>query len=237
VASTSGSKRQGTTSGGSTAGRAKTPRAGRAAGRAAGPANATGPADGDGAAATRTGAAAAAKRRTSAAGATGATARARLGSSRIAAARAARTQAKNSRTGKRATASVAEPTMTVPANDAVLAASNTNRALSPDMPRVAWLRNQLHEMEAQQRERLVKVAQLTAIAIVFITFVLQNAQGVNVHFLLFALNIRLIWVIFGCGLLGGAAGYLIGRPDKSLRALLPQKEKGKTPPSSTTTRA
>ncbi|MDQ1565806.1 MAG: hypothetical protein QOF96_686, partial [Actinomycetota bacterium] len=53
----------------------------------------------------------------------------------------------------------------------------------------------------------------------------QNAQGVNVHLLLFSVNIRLIWVIFGCALLGGVAGYLIGRPDKSLRALLPQKQR------------
>jgi uncharacterized integral membrane protein len=120
---------------------------------------------------------------------------------------------------------IAEPTATVPADDAVLAASNAQRALSPDMPRVAWLRSQLMQMEARQRERLLKFAQLTLIAIVFITFVLQNAQPVNVHFLLFSLNIRLIWVIFGCALLGIAAGYLIGRPDKSLRALLPQREK------------
>lgn len=152
--------------------------------------------------------------RTSAASAAGVTARARLGSSRRGSNRASRAPE----------ASVAEPTTTVPADDAVLAATNTQRALSPDMPRVAWLRTQLQQMEARQRERLVKVAQLTAIAIVFITFVLQNAQGVNVHFLLFAVNIRLIWVIFGCAFLGGVAGYLIGRPDKSLRALLPQKE-------------
>jgi hypothetical protein len=46
-----------------------------------------------------------------------------------------------------------------------------------------------------------------------------------VHFLVFSLNIRLIWVIFGCGVLGGVAGYLIGRPEKSLRALLPPKDK------------
>ena len=58
---------------------------------------------------------------------------------------------------------------------------------------------------------------------------LQNAQPVNVHFLLFSVDIRLIWVIFGCGLLGAAAGYLIGRPDKSLRALLPQKDKQQPP--------
>lgn len=121
------------------------------------------------------------------------------------------------------TASIAEPTVT--ATDDVLAASNAQRALSPDMPRVAWVRTQLQNLEAQRAERLTKVAQLTLIAIVFITFVLQNADPVDVHFLVFSLNIRLIWVIFGCGLLGGLAGYLIGRPDKSLRTLLPEKEK------------
>jgi uncharacterized integral membrane protein len=119
--------------------------------------------------------------------------------------------------------SIAEPTVT--ATDDVLAASNAQRALNPDMPRVAWLRTQLQNLEAQRAERLMKVAQLTLIAIVFITFVLQNADPVNVHFLVFSLNIRLIWVIFGCAVLGGVAGYLIGRPEKSLRALLPQKEK------------
>ena len=123
----------------------------------------------------------------------------------------------------------------VPADDSVLAATNAQRALSPDMPRVAWLRSQLMQMEQRQRDRLIKVAQLTAIAIIFITFVLQNAQGVNVHLLLFSVNIRLIWVIFGCALLGGVAGYLIGRPDKSLRALLPQKQrKPAAGPSGTT---
>jgi uncharacterized integral membrane protein len=135
---------------------------------------------------------------------------------------------------KRQSSSKASGSTTVPADDSVLAASNASRALSPDMPRVAWLRSQLQQMEQRQRERLVKAAQLTLIATVFITFVLQNAQPVNVHLLFFSLNIRLIWVIFGCGLLGCAAGYLMGRPDKSLRALLPQKEQ--KPASGTTAR-
>ena len=154
------------------------------------------------------------KARTSEASAAGTTARARLNSVR------------SKRPGARPTgrpSSIAEPT--VAATDDVLAASNAQRALNPDMPRVAWLRTQLQNLEAKRAERLVKVAQLTLIAIVFITFVLQNSQGVNVHFLLFAINIRLIWVIFGCAVLGGVAGYLIGRPEKSLRALLPQREK------------
>ncbi len=149
---------------------------------------------------------------------------------------------KRRRTGARTvSASIGEPTATVPVDDSVLAAANAKRALNPDMPRVAWLRSQLQQMEHRQRDRLVKTAQLTVIAIIFITFVLQNAQPVNVHFLLFSLDIRLIWVIFGCGVLGGAAGYLIGRPDKSLRALLPQKAKKPRPatpsrPATTTER-
>jgi uncharacterized integral membrane protein len=140
------------------------------------------------------------------------------------------TTGRRRRTGARTvSASIGEPTATVPADDSVLAAANARRALSPDMPRVAWLRTQLNQMEARQRERLVKAAQLTVIAVIFIAFVVQNAQPVNVHFLLFSLDIRLIWVIFGCGVLGGVAGYLIGRPDKSLRALLPQKERKPKP--------
>jgi uncharacterized integral membrane protein len=127
------------------------------------------------------------------------------------------------------TSSVAEPTVT--ATDEVMAASNAQRALNPDMPRVAWLRSQLQKLEAQRAERLVKVAQLTLIAVVFILFVLQNADPVDVNFLIFSLNIRLIWVIFGCGVLGGAAGYLIGRPEKSLRDLLPEKPKKSRPAS------
>ena len=173
------------------------------------------------AASTATGAAASTRRasrsRTSEANAVGATARARIASAR------ARSKAGSRPKESRPDLSIAEPTVT--ATDDALAATNAGRALNPDMSRVAWLRTQLQSLEAQRAERLVKVAQLTLIAIVFITFVLQNAQGVNVHFLLFAINIRLIWVIFGCGLLGGVAGYLIGRPEKNLRALFPDKEK------------
>jgi hypothetical protein len=92
---------------------------------------------------------------------------------------------------------IAEPTVT--ADDDVLAASTAKRALSPDMPRVAWLRTQLMQLEANRRDRLVRVLQL-------------------------------IWVIFGCAVLGGIAGFLIGRPDRNLRSLFPHKaEKDKKP--------
>ena len=160
--------------------------------------------------------------RTSAAGTAGATARARLGTTRL-----------RSRAGTRPKAkpdpSIAEPTVatdagTTPATDEVLAAHNARRALSPDMPRVAWLRTQLQNLEADRRERLTKVLQLTMIAIVFMVFVLQNAEAVPVELIFVSLEIRLIWVIVGCGLLGGVAGYVIGRPEKNLKALMPQKD-------------
>ncbi|HEV7534742.1 MAG TPA: hypothetical protein VGP90_03855 [Acidimicrobiia bacterium] len=205
MATTSGSKSQSGTGSG---------RRGRTASAAT---NANAGADGSGA---KTAAAATPRRRTrtSEAGAAGATARARISSVRSKG-RAAPGRAKQD------DIPIVDPTEpTIPADDSVLAGTNAQRALSPDMPRVAWLRTQLMQLEERQRDRLIKVAQLTIIAIVFITFVLQNAQGVNVHLLLFSVNIRLIWVIFGCAVLGGAAGYLIGRPDKSLRALLPQKQ-------------
>ena len=77
------------------------------------------------------------------------------------------------------TSSIAEPTVT--ASDEVLAASNARRALSPDMPRVAWLRTQLQSLEAQRAERLVKIVQLALIAVIFAVFVLQNADPVDVN--------------------------------------------------------
>jgi uncharacterized integral membrane protein len=199
VATSSGSKSQGST--------------GRSTRKATGSGN--GSANGS---ATANGTPRRARTRTSEASAAGATARARIASAR------SRSKASGATTRPKGDdIPIVDPT--VPADDDTLAASNAQRALSPDMPRVAWLRTQLMQMEQRQRDRLMKAAQLTAIAIVFITFVLQNAQGVNVHLLLFSLNIRLIWVIFGSGILGGVAGYLIGRPEKNLRALLPQKHK------------
>ena len=159
--------------------------------------------------------------RSSAAAGGGATGRARMGTTRS-----------RSRAGTRPKAkpdpSIAEPTITtdgstVGASDDAMAATNARRALKPDMPRVAWLRTQLQTLEAERRERLTKVFQLTLIAIVFMVFVLQNAEAVPVELLFFSLNIRLIWVIVGCGLLGGVAGYVIARPEKNLKALLPQK--------------
>ena len=74
----------------------------------------------------------------------------------------------------------------------------------------------LAKLRAVRRARLIKASILTGIAIVFITFVLQNATPVGLKVLGWTVSVRLIWVIVVSALLGAVAGYLVGRPDKQL---------------------
>ncbi len=74
----------------------------------------------------------------------------------------------------------------------------------------------LAKLRDVRRARLIKASILAAIAVVFITFVLQNASPVALKILGWTLTVRLIWVIVVSALLGAGAGYLVGRPDKEL---------------------
>lgn len=49
------------------------------------------------------------------------------------------------------------------------------------------------------------------IVLILLAFVLANRDDVNIDYLLFDVNIALIWVLVGTSLLGAAAGYLFGR--------------------------
>lgn len=79
--------------------------------------------------------------------------------------------------------------------------------------------NQLHRQQLAKARRvaLAKSLAVLAIMIVLILFVIQNSQPVRVNYLFGQGNPRLIWVIVFCATLGGAAGYLIGRPARNLR--------------------
>lgn len=50
-----------------------------------------------------------------------------------------------------------------------------------------------------------------AIVILLLAFVLSNRDTVNIDFLVFDINVALIWVLVGTALLGAAAGFLLGR--------------------------
>lgn len=50
-----------------------------------------------------------------------------------------------------------------------------------------------------------------AIVILLLAFVLSNRDTVNVDFLVFDINVALIWVLVGQAVLGGIVGFLLGR--------------------------
>ncbi len=49
------------------------------------------------------------------------------------------------------------------------------------------------------------------IVIVLVAFVLANRDEVKIDFLVFHINVALIWVLLGTALFGAAAGFLLGR--------------------------
>ncbi len=70
--------------------------------------------------------------------------------------------------------------------------------------------------QARQR-KLLRAGVIGIALVVLIVFVLQNAQPVEVHLLLFSGRPLLIWVIVACAALGGIVGYALGRPSKDTR--------------------
>ena len=93
--------------------------------------------------------------------------------------------------------------------DEVVGTADPNKALAAS-------ETDLAKLQAARRARLIKAGILTAIALILIAFVLQNAQPVAVKLLGWTVSIRLIWVIVASALLGAVAGYLVGRPDKQI---------------------
>ena len=73
---------------------------------------------------------------------------------------------------------------------------------------------QLKALQRQRQERLVKVAVALAIVVILIIFVIANSDPVKVNFVFVTRHPRLIWVMIACAVLGGVAGYLIGRPGR-----------------------
>jgi uncharacterized integral membrane protein len=68
-----------------------------------------------------------------------------------------------------------------------------------------------------RQARLAKVLVVLVVVILFITFVIANSQGVEVDFVFVTRRPPLIWIMLACTVLGGIAGYAIGRPGKELR--------------------
>lgn len=68
-----------------------------------------------------------------------------------------------------------------------------------------------------------------AIVVILIVFVIANSQPVKVDFVFVTRQPRLIWVMIACAVLGGVAGYLIGRPGKQIHLRKPKGGPGSPP--------
>lgn len=102
------------------------------------------------------------------------------------------------------------------------------RPENPDRPDVAQSirddQTRQKETDRERRARLTKVLVGLGIAIVLLIFITSNSQGVKVNFVFFTRHPGLIWVMFACAVLGGALGYLIGKPGKQLTLRRPKKD-------------
>jgi uncharacterized integral membrane protein len=78
-------------------------------------------------------------------------------------------------------------------------------------------REHLRALQQQRRSRVIKALVALVIVILLVIFIISNSQPVPVDFVFADGRPRLIWVMFACTVLGGVAGYLIGRPGKQIR--------------------
>jgi uncharacterized integral membrane protein len=65
------------------------------------------------------------------------------------------------------------------------------------------------ELSKADKIAIARAAVILAILILFIVFVAQNSDPVNVSFIFGDANIRLIWVFLGCGAIGAVVGWLV----------------------------
>jgi uncharacterized integral membrane protein len=86
----------------------------------------------------------------------------------------------------------------------------------------------LAEVARARRRRAAKAVGALVVFIVLVLFIVANSQPVEVNFLFFKANPRLIWEMVTCAVLGGVLGYMLGRPGREGKA---KKKDGGGPPA------
>jgi len=75
----------------------------------------------------------------------------------------------------------------------------------------------LRRLQRERRARVAKAIAILGIVVLLIVFVIRNSGRVLVDFVFFTREARLIWILLVTTVLGGIAGYLLGRPSKRVR--------------------
>jgi uncharacterized integral membrane protein len=87
----------------------------------------------------------------------------------------------------------------------------------PGSPEAQADRDHLGQLRRARQARVAKFIVVLAIVVILIIFIVANAKPVRVSYVFVTGHPRLIWVMLFCAVLGGIAGYLLGRPGKQVR--------------------
>jgi uncharacterized integral membrane protein len=81
-------------------------------------------------------------------------------------------------------------------------------------------------LDREQRTAALKIGIGLFLVIIFVLFIIQNSEGVEVNFVFFKRRPPLIWVFLACALIGSIVTWLVGRPRRrAMRRLVEELER------------
>jgi len=95
----------------------------------------------------------------------------------------------------------------------------------PGSPEAQADQRHMDQLRRARQARVGKFIVVFAILVILIVFIVANAKPVRVSYVFVTGHPKLIWVMLFCTVLGGIAGYLLGRPGKQFRFHQEQQQK------------
>jgi uncharacterized integral membrane protein len=87
----------------------------------------------------------------------------------------------------------------------------------PGSPEAQADRQHMDQLRKARQARVAKFLVILAIIVILAIFIVANAKPVRVSYVFVTGHPKLIWVMLFCAILGGLAGYLLGRPGKQVK--------------------
>ena len=86
-----------------------------------------------------------------------------------------------------------------------------------EQPRLGDDDERMRELQKHRQNRAAKSILLLGVLTLLVLFILWNAHKVSVSFVFGDADVGLIWVMLACSILGGIAGFIVGRPGRAFR--------------------
>ena len=75
----------------------------------------------------------------------------------------------------------------------------------------------MRQLQKHRQNRAAKSIVLLGVLTLLVLFIVWNAHKVSVSFVFGDAEVGLIWVMLACAILGGIAGFIVGRPGRAFR--------------------